>query len=164
MEQALEGIKSYLAELPLLTKSVAAEALYLYIAMGEHYISSVLVKEKRMMQKSVYFVSKALQGPKLRYAEIEKTTLMVMITARKLRQNFLSHLIKVRTNLPFKQNLGRLDLSGLMVKWAVELGEYEIEFELRTAIKAQALADFLQKTTRVRERKNWKAFVDRLGH
>lgn len=84
----------------------------------------------------------------------------MMTSARKLRLYFLSHLIKVRINLPFKQTLGRPDLSGRMVKWAVELGEYEIEFEPYMPIKAQALADVLYKTTRVRERKEWKAFVD----
>ncbi|KAL0354176.1 UNVERIFIED_CONTAM: hypothetical protein Sangu_0998900 [Sesamum angustifolium] len=30
-----------------------------------------------------------------------------------------------------------------MVKWAVELGEYGIEFHLRPAIKAQVLANFV---------------------
>lgn len=41
------------------------------------------------------------------------------------------------------------------------MGKYELEFEPRTAIKALALIDFLQETTQVRERKEWKAFVDR---
>lgn len=73
-----------------------------------------------------------------------------MTPAPKLTPYFFSHLIKVRTNLPFKQTLGRLDLSGQMVKWAVELGEYEVEFEPRMAIKAHALAklparDYLDK-------------------
>lgn len=87
--------------------------------MGEYSISSILVKEKGMVQKSVYFMRKQLQGPETRYAEIEKAALAVMITTHKLRPYFLSHLIKVRTNLPFKQMLGRPDLSGRMVKWAV---------------------------------------------
>lgn len=35
------------------------------------------------------------------------------------------------------------DLSGQLAKWAVELGEFGIEFGTRKAIKAQALADFI---------------------
>lgn len=112
-----------------------------------------------MAQKSVYFVRKVLQGPENRYAEIEKAALAVMTTVQKLRPYFLSHLIKVRTTLSFKQTLGRPDLSGQMVKWAVELGEYEVEFEPRTTMKVQALADFPQETTRVREKKEWRTFV-----
>lgn len=71
----------------------------------------------------------------------------VMTRAHKLRPYFLSHLIKVHTYLTFKQTLGRPDLSSRMVKWVVELGEYDVEFEPQTTIKAQALADFLQETT-----------------
>lgn len=82
-----------------------------------------------------------------------------MITTRNIRPYFLSDLIKVCTNLPFRQTLGRPNLSGQMVKWVVELGEYEIDFEPRTAIKAQALADFLQETTLIREKRECKAFV-----
>lgn len=38
-----------------------------------------------------------------------------------------------------------------MVKWAIELSEYDVEFEARTTIKVQALTDFLQETTRNHE-------------
>lgn len=34
-----------------------------------------------------------------------------------------------------------------MMKWEVELGQYDIEYEPRTAIKAQAMADFIQEAT-----------------
>lgn len=135
--------------------------MYLYFAVGESSNSSVLIKEEGTTQKPVYFLSKILQGPEVRYTEIEKTVLEVMTTARKLRPYFLSHVIKVRTNLSFKQTLGRPDLSGRMVKWVVELGEYEVMFKPRTTIKAQPLAEFLQESTRVREKKEWKAYVDR---
>nr|XP_027120400.1 uncharacterized protein LOC113737356 [Coffea arabica] len=37
--------------------------------------------------------------------------------------------------------------SGRLTKWAVELGEYDLSYEPRTAIKAQALADFLAELT-----------------
>ncbi|XP_057786780.1 uncharacterized protein LOC131004173 [Salvia miltiorrhiza] len=47
-----------------------------------------------------------------------------------------------------------------MVKWAVELGKYDVEYEPRMAIKAQALADFIQETTRRPVQEFWIAFVD----
>lgn len=51
---------------------------------------------------------------------------------------------------------------GRMVKWAIELSEYDVEFEPRAAIKAQALADFMQKTTRSETLREvvWRAYVD----
>lgn len=100
-QQAFEGIKSHLVELPMLIKPVAGKPLYLYIAVGEHSISSVLVKEEGMIQKPIYFESNVLQGLERRYAKIQKAALAVMTTTRKLRSYFLSHLIKVCTNLHF---------------------------------------------------------------
>lgn len=46
------------------------------------------------------------------------------------------------------------------MNWAVELGEYDVKFERRTVIKAQALADFLQETTHLPEERIWQGFVD----
>ncbi|KAL0427473.1 UNVERIFIED_CONTAM: Ribonuclease HI [Sesamum latifolium] len=47
------------------------------------------------------------------------------------------------TNHPLKQIMAKSDASGRLVKWAVELGEFDIEFQTRTAVKAQVLADFI---------------------
>ncbi|XP_073035313.1 uncharacterized protein [Primulina eburnea] len=44
--------------------------------------------------------------------------------------------------------------------WVTELSEYDIKFEPRTAIKAQALADFLAETVQVAEEEQWNIFVD----
>lgn len=92
------------------------ETLYLYIVVKENSISSMLIKEESMVQKPVYFVSKVMQGPEIRYTKIEKATLAVMTMARKLRPYFPSYVIKVRTNLPCKKTLGRPDLPGRIVK------------------------------------------------
>ncbi|KAL0312867.1 UNVERIFIED_CONTAM: hypothetical protein Sradi_5686000 [Sesamum radiatum] len=57
----------------------------------------------------------------------------------------------------------RLDASGRLVKWAIELGEYDIEYQGRTAVKAQALADFIVEFTGERsqdEKKGWLLHVD----
>ncbi|XP_012840476.1 PREDICTED: protein NYNRIN-like [Erythranthe guttata] len=86
--------------------------------------------------------------------------LALVLTARKLRPYFLSHSIVVRTNFPLKKTLGRMDVSGRMVKWAVELGQFDIEYEPRTAIKGQALAEFLQETIQREQEAEWKAFID----
>ena len=41
----------------------------------------------------------------------------------------------------------KADLSGRMEKWSVELGRFHIEYEPRTAIKGQVLADFIVEFT-----------------
>ncbi|KAL0420545.1 UNVERIFIED_CONTAM: hypothetical protein Slati_3077400 [Sesamum latifolium] len=57
----------------------------------------------------------------------------------------------------------RPDASGRLVKWAVELGEYDVEYQSRMAIKAQVLADFVVEFAgeQVREEKGgWLLHVD----
>jgi hypothetical protein len=41
------------------------------------------------------------------------------------------------------------DANGCIVKWLVELGEFEIEFCPRHAIKSQILADFVSELTEI---------------
>ncbi|KAL0444628.1 UNVERIFIED_CONTAM: hypothetical protein Slati_2185500 [Sesamum latifolium] len=63
----------------------------------------------------------------------------------RLSPYFLSHPIGVKTNTPLKQTLGKSDTSGRLVKWAMELSEYDISYMPRMTIKAQALADFISE-------------------
>ncbi|KAL0355389.1 UNVERIFIED_CONTAM: Ribonuclease HI [Sesamum radiatum] len=84
-----------------------------------------------------------LQGAEKRYTQIEKLALALVITARKLRPYFQSHKIIVLTNHPLGHIMTRPDASGRLGKWAVELGEYDVEYQSRTTVKAQALADFV---------------------
>ncbi|KAL0410722.1 UNVERIFIED_CONTAM: hypothetical protein Slati_3661900 [Sesamum latifolium] len=74
--------------------------------------------------------------------------LALVIIVRKLRHYFLSYPIGVRTNTPLKQVLGKPETSERLVKWAIELSEYDISYLPRTTIKVQTLADFVSKTTR----------------
>ncbi|XP_011100534.1 uncharacterized protein LOC105178702 [Sesamum indicum] len=84
-----------------------------------------------------------LQGAEKKYIQIEKLALSLVTTARKLRPYFQSHPIVVLTNHPLKQVMSKSDTSGRMIKCAVELGEFDIEFQTRSAVKAQVFADFL---------------------
>ncbi|GFZ05203.1 hypothetical protein Acr_17g0007750 [Actinidia rufa] len=82
-----------------------------------------------------------------RYPKIEKLAYALMIAARKLRHYFQAHPIIVLTDQPLKHILQRPDTSGRLLKWSVELSEFHIEYKPRTAIKAQALADFIVEST-----------------
>ncbi|CAA0808228.1 Unknown protein, partial [Striga hermonthica] len=158
-QTAFEKLKEFLGELPLLTKPEPGDELVLYISVGAVSLSSVLLREEGGVQKPIYYTSRVLQGAETRYSEIEKASLTLVITARKLRPYFLNHVVLVRTNFQLGETLGRPTVSGRLVKWAVELSEYSIKYEPRRAIKAQALADFIQEGTKGEE-KRWVAHVD----
>ncbi|KAL5540825.1 hypothetical protein UlMin_043795 [Ulmus minor] len=64
-----------------------------------------------------------------------------------LRPYFQAHTIIVPTKFPLKQILQKPDTSGRLAKWSIELGEFDILFKPRTAIKGQALADFIAEFT-----------------
>ena len=50
--------------------------------VSEDVIAIVLVKEEDHDQKPVYFVSKVLQGPKIRYQKLEKVAFALLTLAR----------------------------------------------------------------------------------
>ncbi|GAV70510.1 hypothetical protein CFOL_v3_14008 [Cephalotus follicularis] len=74
---------------------------------------------------------------------VEKYAYALIIEARKLRPDFHAHTIKVLTDKPLRQVLEKPDTSSWLVKWSIELGEYDIKYEARPAIKSQVLVDFM---------------------
>ncbi|GAU35623.1 hypothetical protein TSUD_30400 [Trifolium subterraneum] len=161
-EGALQHLKRALSEPPVLTRPTEGEKLYLYLAVASEAISAVLIRETEQVQKPVYFVSRALQEPELRYLQKEKIALAVIMAARKLRYYFLAHSIVIRTDQPVKQLLARPDMVGRMLKWSLELAEFDISFESIKALKAQVLADFVAEmtTSPTSEKNKWTIFVD----
>ena len=81
-------------------------------------------------------MSKALQGPEVRYQQIKKVALALVNAARRLKHYFLAHTIVVRTDQPIKQLLKRLDMASRMLKWSLEISEFNIQYERRKALKA----------------------------
>jgi hypothetical protein len=106
---------------PLLSRPVEGEILYLYLAVSTSAVSSALVQEDAGIQKPVYFTSKALRGAEERYPRIEKLAFALVISTRKLRPYFQAHAVRVLTEYPLKKVLQKIDLSGRLVNWALEL-------------------------------------------
>ena len=78
---------------------------------------------------------------------MEKLVLALVITVRRLRPYFQAHTIEIPIEHPMKQILHKPETSGRLVKWAMELSEFDIRYEPRTAIKGQVLADFIMEFT-----------------
>uniref|UniRef100_A0A2N9IDK5 Integrase catalytic domain-containing protein n=1 Tax=Fagus sylvatica TaxID=28930 RepID=A0A2N9IDK5_FAGSY len=116
---AFEGIKAYLSSPPCLSIPCSGEPLFLYLAVSEHAVSAVLVRETHEGQKPVFFVSKTTMD------ETESSTVTVL------------------TDLPLKTLMHSSNFSGQVTRWGVHLGSLGVEYKPRTSIKGQVLADFV---------------------
>ncbi|KAL5543517.1 hypothetical protein UlMin_007301 [Ulmus minor] len=169
-EQSFQELKSYLGKPPLLSKPHEGDSLILYLAVSKGAVSSALVREEDGVQWPIYYTSKSLLDAETRYPEIEKLALALMVAARKLRPYFQAHTIIIPTKFPLKQVFQKPEASGRLAKWSIELGEFDIQFKPRTAIKGQALADFIaeftytpemsEKLTTQTQNLQWKLYVD----
>ena len=100
---------------------------------------------------------------------MEKLILALVTATRKLRPYFQAHTIEVPTEYPMKQVLQKPETSGRLMKWAIELSEFDIRYKPKTAIKGQVLADFVMEFISVEPAENaqtptdlpiWKLSVD----
>ncbi|GJU49648.1 reverse transcriptase domain-containing protein [Tanacetum coccineum] len=107
-------MKQHIAELPMLTAPEEKEELIVYLAAARETVSAVLMTEREAKQMPIYFVSRALRGPKVNYTSMEKLVLALV------------HAI-----------------AGRLQKWSIELGEYAIHYRPRISVKGQILTDFI---------------------
>ncbi|GJY09729.1 reverse transcriptase domain-containing protein, partial [Tanacetum coccineum] len=101
-KQAFKQLKQHISELPMLVSPRPKEELIMYLSASQGAVGAVLMIERDSIQTSVYFVSRALQGPKLNYTPMEKLVLALVFAAKRLRSIMLGeHNItyKLRTSV-----------------------------------------------------------------
>jgi hypothetical protein len=154
-QKAFEALKESLKTPPVMTPLIPKETLLLYISATTNVVSTVLVAEREEeghaypVQRPVYYVSEVLADAKMRYTQPQKLLYALLITLRKLRHYFQDHKIMVPSSFPLREIIHNRDANGCIVKWSVELGEFEIEFFPRQAIKSQILTDFVSVSTKI---------------
>jgi hypothetical protein len=128
---------------------IPKETLLLYIFATTNVVNTVLVSEREEegqaypVQRRVYYVSEVLADANTCYTQPQKLLYALLITSRKLRHYLQAHKIVVPSSFPLGEIIRNRDASGRIVKWSVELREFDIEFCPRQAIKSQILADFV---------------------
>ena len=119
-------LKTYLSSRLVLVSPSKGELLTLYLAVSDFSTSVALVRERDRIQQSFYYCSRALRGAEERYPKMEKLILALVTTSRRLQ--------------PYFQVLHKPETSGRLIKWAIELNEFDIIYKPRIAIKGQVLA------------------------
>src|SRR3954470_8201341 len=90
----------------------------------------------------------------------------VYMAAKILKPYFQAHPITVVSSAPLADIIGSRDATGRVAKWEIEIASHGIQYEPRTKIKSQALADFLvdwaetQYTSLVPDSNHWKMHFD----
>lgn len=99
------------------------------------------------MQFAIYYINHSMMPTETRYSSIAKLTLKLLITSRKLKPYFQAHMIAMLSSHPLKQVLRHLQASGQLIKWSMQLSQYEKRYLLRIAIKGQVVVDFIVELT-----------------
>ena len=120
---------------------VATPKVVSAVLVVEHYV------EKSTKQHPIYFVSEVLHDARSRNPNIQKLLYAILMSSRKLKHYFLSHKIKVVSSYPLSTIIHNRDAVDRIAQWSIELGQYDIQFVPRTAIRSQALADFIAEWT-----------------
>ena len=159
-KEAFSTLKTYLSSPPILVSPIEGELLTLYLVVSDISTNAVLVRAKERVQHPVYYCSRALRGVEERYLRMEKLILALVTAARKLRPYFQAHTIEVPIEYPMKQVLHKLETSSMLMKWAIELSEFDIIYKPKTAIKGQVLADFVMEFTSTEPAENAQTMTD----
>jgi hypothetical protein len=158
-QEALVALKKFLTTPPILkpphqaTPIQSVEDLLLYISCTTHMVITTLVVERMEeghaypVQHPVYFTSEVLGPSKIRYSQVQKLLYAVLLTTRKLLHYFDDHKVIVVIGFSIGDILYNKEAIGRIAKWVCELGAHDIEFRPHTAIKTQALVDFVSEWT-----------------
>ncbi|GJQ89728.1 hypothetical protein Tco_0000867 [Tanacetum coccineum] len=76
---------------------------------------------------------------------MEKLVLALVSDNKRLKRYFQAHTVIVITDQSIKQMLSNSEVKGRLLKWSSELEEHDIQYQPRTSLKGQIIADFIVK-------------------
>jgi len=141
---ALDEIKNYLANPPILVPPQYGKPFRLYLSTDDAVIGSALIQEFEGKERVIYYLSRRLLDAETRYSAIEKLFLCLYFSCIKLRHYLLSaectvickdEVVRYMLSMPI--------MSGRIGKWILALLEFPLCYELAKAVKGQVMANFV---------------------
>jgi len=161
---ALDEIKNYLINPPVLIPPQQGKPFRLYLATDGMVIGSALIQEFEGKEHVIYYLSRRLIDAEIRYSAIEKLCLCLYFSCIKLRHYLLSaeytvickdDVVRYMLSMPI--------MSGRIDKWILALSEFDLRYESAKAVRGQIMADFVTQhcgTVEVVEIVPWTLFFD----
>src|ERR1043165_6811720 len=143
---ALDKIKEYLQNPPILMPPAEGRPLIMYLTVLENSMGCVLGQHDESGRKeyAIYYLSKKFTDCETRYSQLEKTCSALAWAARRLRQYMLTHTTLLISKMdPIKYIFEKPALSGRIARWQMILTEYDIQYTSQKAIKGSVVADHL---------------------
>ena len=124
----------------------AGRPLFLYLSVMDNSFGCVLGQHDVTGKKeqAIYYLSKNFTSNEAMYTLLEKTCCALTWVAQKLKHYFLSYTTYLISRMdPLKYIFQKTMPTGRLAKWQILLTEFDFVYVTRTAMKTQALVDYL---------------------
>ena len=144
-QKAIEDIKAYLMNPPVLLPPLRDKVMKLVIAASDNTIGSMLAQEdENGVERAIYYLNKVLNDAKTRYHPSEKVCLCLYFSCIKLKQYIKSIDVYVHFHFDIiKHMLSKPIIHSRVGKWALTFTEYSLTYQSLKSIKGQIIADLL---------------------
>ncbi|GAA0163933.1 hypothetical protein LIER_19687 [Lithospermum erythrorhizon] len=142
---AFQKVEEYLMSPLVLAAPTQGKPLILYVASQEHCMGALLAHEnEECKENTIYYLSCRMTPDELNYSPIEKFCLALIFAIQKLKHYFQAHTVHLISKAnPIKYVMSKPMLSDQLVRWYVQLQQFEIIYVPQKAVKGQILDDFL---------------------
>jgi hypothetical protein len=141
-QQSFDNLKAVLSNAPLISAPDYNHNYILYVSASSVSVSGILVQlgdENR--EHVIYYVSKNLSGPPLKYKHEEKLSLAVVLAVQKLCHYIMLRTTKVVVDSnPMQYFLSHRQVNRKFARWTIILHEYDLEFSTPKSKKVLILA------------------------
>ena len=153
LEDKFDTIRDLLSKAPILKPPNSSSTFFLSLSVSSHAIGAILMQQDphNKLMHPIYFISRAISDVEKTFMDIEKWMLTLIYACKKFRSFLISQHFVIITSMPLLPYiLQHVSVSARIMKWALQLVEYDFEVKLESTMRAE-LADLLTFRENLRE-------------